>query len=104
MFLWSAYGVDYDVGESFSSFTLFFSCGIIYFFVDICWCLFRDRPARPLAWARQRYFSMNSLRLAIASLPAIALCATSIPLFSSMKSMMPMFTEHNWDPTFIARA
>lgn len=102
LFIWSTYGVDYDIDQSLFSFTLFYTCGIIYFFVDICWRLFRDRPARPLSWARQRYFSKNSLLLLIASLPAIALCATMIPLFSSMKSMIPMFTDYSWDPTFIA--
>ena len=100
--LMAARGVVYDPTQTWLSFRIFYTTAAIYFLLDICFRLVRDRPQHPLEWARDRYFSVRSMQLLLGALPALALCFSMIPLFSSMKSMIPLFTDYTWDATFIA--
>lgn len=96
------YDISFDPSNTATSFQVIYTCGLGWFFFDICWRLFRDRPHRPLDWARNRYFSRAALTRLAGSIPTIAMCAILIPVFSALKSMIPLFTEFTWDATFIA--
>ncbi|MBX7541970.1 phosphatase PAP2 family protein [Qipengyuania sphaerica] len=101
-YLWSRFSIPYDNVGSFESLGIIFTGAVMWFFVDIIWRLFRDRPARPLRWARDRYFTISGVLRAIAAVPVLAMCAILIPVFSSLKAMIPLFNEFEWDATFIA--
>ena len=100
--LWSRFDIPYDNVGSFQSVQIIYTCAIAWFFVDIVWRLVRDRPARPLGWARERYFSRSSLYRLIAAIPVVMMCAILIPIFSSLKAMIPLFNDFGWDATIIA--
>ena len=101
-YLWSRFDIPFERAGSATSFQLIYTVAIGWFFVDIVYRLFRDRPDRPIAWAKSRYFSSQSLAAAIACVPVLAICAILIPVFSSLKAMIPLFTPFDWDTTFIA--
>ncbi|EDL47925.1 phosphatase PAP2 family protein [Erythrobacter sp. SD-21] len=101
-YLWSRFDIPYDNAGSTTSIQLIYTGAIAWFFVDIIWRLFRDRPARPFAWARERYLTRSALATLAASVPLLLMCAILIPVFSSLKAMIPLFSEFDWDPTFIA--
>lgn len=99
--LWAAHGIEFDPEQTQLNFRLLYTTGTGLFFVDIVWRLYRDRPKRPLQWARDRYFTPRSLHILIAAIPLLAICTTLIPIFSSLKSMIPLFTEYTWDAAII---
>ena len=101
-YLWARFDIPYDNANSNMSIQLIYTGAIGWFFVDILWRLFRDRPPRPLSWAKERYFTRSALLRLVASVPVLLICAILIPVFSSLKAMIPLFTEFDWDATFIA--
>lgn len=100
--LWAAHGIGYDHEQTTTSFTIFYTCALILFAIDLLWTLARHRPAAPIAFLRQRYFSAPSALRVLSALPALALCTVMIPIFSSVKSMIPLLATYDWDATFIA--
>ncbi|TMM50267.1 phosphatase PAP2 family protein [Qipengyuania marisflavi] len=100
--LWNAKGVAYDHEQTVVSFTMLYVFAIVMFFIDIVWRLYRDRPDHPLRWAKERYLSAHRARFLLRGIPAITICVVLIPLFSSLKSMIPLFAVYDWDATFIA--
>lgn len=101
-YLWARFEIPYDRAGSVTSIQLIYTAVILWFFVDIIWRLASDRPAKPLSWTRQRYFTGSALCRLIASVPVLAMCAILIPVFSSLKAMIPLFTTFEWDATFIS--
>ncbi len=101
-YLWAQFDIPYDQAGSVMSIQLIYTAAILWFFVDIIWRLALDRPGKPLRWARQRYFTRTALCRLIASIPVLAMCAIIIPVFSSLKAMIPLFTKFEWDATFIS--
>ena len=76
--LMASRGVTYDHTQTLLSFRIFYTTAAVYFFIDITVRLVRDRPAHPLAWARDRYFSARSMRhllLAVTATATLALTA-----------------------------
>lgn len=69
---------------------------------EILWLLAVRRPTRPirpcLFYVRRRY----SLSAVPRSLPLIGCTVVFMPLFSEMKSNIPLFHAYQWDATFIA--
>ncbi len=100
--LWAAHGIAYDHEQTVTSYTIFYICALIMFAIDLIWSLLRHRPARPLGFLRERYVSREVALRVLAGLPAIALCIVMIPIFSSVKSMVPLLASYDWDATFIA--
>ncbi len=100
--LWQANGMRYDHSETLASFGIFEVCALFMFAVDLFWGLGRHRPSAPIAFLRRRYLSSDALIRLGAALPALALCIVMIPIFSSLKAMIPLFTPYEWDATFIA--
>lgn len=102
LYLWASFDIPYEGAGSTTSFQIIYTAAIGWFFFDIIYRLIRERPDRPLAWAKNRYFTSSSLAALIASVPVLAMCAILIPVFSSLKAMIPLFTQFDWDATFIA--
>lgn len=102
MALWAAHGRGYDHEQTVVSYTIFYTCALMMFAADLIWSLLRHRPAGPIGFLRQRYLSREAGMNVLAGLPAIALCVVMIPIFSSLKSMVPLLAEYDWDATFIA--
>ena len=99
--LWSRFDIPYDDLGSATSIQIIYTCAIVWFFMDILWRLLRDRPRRPLRWARQRYFTKSAMLRVVACVPLMLMCAILIPVFSSLKAMIPLFNDFGWDTTFI---
>ena len=100
--LWHAHNVTYDNAQTTHSLMLYLVSAGALFLLDIILFLARTRPASPIAALRGRYFTAQTARILIGSLPAMALCVMLIPVFSNFKSMLPLFTDYTWDRTFIA--
>lgn len=70
--------------------------------VDSVWALVRQRPARPTAFLMQRYSNAQmGMRLA-ARMPLLIVIICFMPIFSRMKSMIPLLNPYSWDATFVA--
>lgn len=102
LILWARHGVGYDNSQTTASFAIFLVCAIAMVFIDVIGCLTIHRPPEPIAFLRERYVSLPTLLYAVGALPALAVCSVLIPIFSSVKAMIPLFNDFTWDPTFIA--
>ena len=102
LYLWASFAIPYDGLGSVHSIQIIYTVAIVWFFIDILWRLFRDRPPRPLRWARERYFTRAAMLRLLAAIPALLMCAMLIPVFSSLKAMIPLFNAYSWDATIIA--
>lgn len=100
--LWSAHGIGYDHEQTTISFTVFSISALIMFGIDLVWSLARQRPASPVAFLTRRYLSAPAALRLLAALPALAMCTVMIPIFSSVKSMIPLLASYDWDAAFIA--
>lgn len=69
---------------------------------DSAWTLARDRPARPTMHLFRRYSNAEIRARFLARLPLFVMIVAFMPVFSNMKSMIPMFHVYNWDATLIA--
>ena len=95
------FGRSFSPNEALASFEIFALFAVVLFFVDILGGLALKRPERPITWARERYFSSRTVDAALGGAPAMALCIVMIPLFSSLKAMIPLFAPYSWDAAFI---
>lgn len=81
---------------------LFFLSGVAIMSCDAGWQLITQRPAKPLAHLKARYFSPVMQQAAIAGLPLLMICISLLPFFSKMKAAIPLFNAYTWDDAFIA--
>lgn len=81
---------------------LYFTAALVMAFADIVWQLACHRPAAPTRFLLGLY----SVRLAapevLAKLPLLAIAIAFMPFFSTLKSMIPLFNDFDWDSAFIA--
>jgi len=61
--------------------------------------LFAEMPHSPFAFARS--FLIDRRDLYIAGIPLVVAAVVFMPLFSAMKSSIPIFTAYTWDGVFI---
>lgn len=92
-----AIGWDGIAGNAF----LFFAIGVFLVLGDAPIALVRNRPARPFSYLQKRYFSAPMLDGMLAGAPFVLTCIVLLPVFSAMKSMIPLFNPYTWDRTFI---
>lgn len=99
--IFARFGASFDPEQARLSFAIFEVSAVAMFFTDLVWRLVCDRPQHPLRWARARYFSVRAALVVLGGLPAMALCIVMIPMFSSLKTMIPLFNPFGWDQAFI---
>ena len=61
--------------------------------------LFIDRPESPFRFLAQ--YAPSRLPILIHGLPLVIALVVFMPMFSAMKSAIPLFTQYTWDQTFI---
>lgn len=101
MAVWRAYGVTFHLDsillnlKLFGGFLIFL--GAPLFIVR----LLKAKPESPISWAAEQLRAPEVRKTFLLSLPVLAICVAIIPAFSTVKSMIPMFAEYDWDATFI---
>lgn len=66
------------------------------------WRLYRARPASPIRFLLAFLRSPQWLAKAARGLPMLAALIVFMPIFSAMKSAIPLFNAFSWDATWIA--
>ena len=84
------------------NFRLYFAAAFAMALIDVVILLLRARPASPIDHLKSVYGARLTDSRFLARIPALALVVTLMPLFSAMKSMIPLFNAYSWDETFIA--
>ncbi len=100
--LWQRYEVDFGVESISHNLGLFIGFGIFAGGPLLLWRVARAKPKSPIGWVVEHMKQKSTRERIIIGIPAFALCVVIIPVFSSIKSMIPLFTEYTWDETFIA--
>ena len=93
-------GITFSPALVIGSATLYLKSIFLVVLVDSTWALIRHRPEKPTAYLLHRYTN-PALRL-MARLPLFFVIIAFMPIFSRMKSMIPLFNPYSWDATFIA--
>jgi len=81
---------------------LYFAAALAMAFADIVWQLSRHRPGAPTQFLLDLYRARLADPAVLARLPLLAIAIAFMPFFSTLKSMIPLFNDFDWDPTFIA--
>ena len=96
----------YDIGFSpvliVANARLYAVSGFAMAVVDIVWLLWRNRPDSPTAYLIETWRRRMADPAILARLPLFAIAIVFMPFFSKMKSMIPLFNDFEWDPSFIA--
>lgn len=81
---------------------LYLLAAMVLTIIDCGGLLVRNRPASPVSYLLEIYRARLMRPHILAGLPMLALIVTFMPFFSELKSMIPLFNQFTWDPTFIA--
>ena len=81
---------------------LYFAAALAMTFADIVWQLARHRPQAPTQFLLGLYRARLTDPAVLAKLPLLAITIAFMPFFSTLKSMIPLFNDFDWDPVFIA--
>ncbi|HEY6814531.1 MAG TPA: phosphatase PAP2 family protein [Croceibacterium sp.] len=81
---------------------LYFAAALAMLFADIFWQLARHRPAAPTRFLLATYRARVTDPEVLGRLPLLAIAIAFMPFFSTLKSMIPLFNDFQWDPVFIA--
>ena len=96
----------YDIGVSplliATNARLYAVAGFAMAVADTVWLLWRNRPSSPTAFLLETWRRRLGDPAVLARLPLFAVAIVFMPFFSKMKSMIPLFNDFEWDPTFIA--
>ena len=93
----------YPRSQSLIGGVLLFAASLVLFAaVDVLSELVRTRPDSPLRHLAARYSSPSFRQKVLSALPMLAVCTVLLPIFSMMKSAIPLFADYTWDETFIA--
>ena len=95
-------GVLPGIGGVLGNAKLFLASGVVFLTLDLFATLWRERPDSPIACLKQRYGDADLRRAFLAGVPLLLIVIVLMPLFSMMKSMIPLFNDYTWDATFIA--
>lgn len=80
---------------------LYISCLLIFISLEVLLILFLDRPSRPIPHLATHPRRDEHLRRLIRALPILLTLVVFMPLFSDMKSSIPLFHAYDWDPILI---
>jgi hypothetical protein len=98
----AAHGVN---GISFAAyrfnFTLYLAGFLATLFLAVVAVLLRHRPDRPIGFLKEVFNSGGFARRFLRGLPMLAALVVFLPLFSKMKSAIPLFNSYTWDGTWI---
>jgi hypothetical protein len=81
---------------------LYFAAALAMAFADVVAQLARHRPAAPTQFLLTLYRARLADPQVLAALPLLAIAIAFMPFFSTLKSMIPLFNQFDWDPLFIA--
>ena len=81
---------------------LYLAAALAMAFADIGWQLARHRPAAPARFLLDLYSARVADPAVLAKLPLLAIMIAFMGVFSTLKSMIPLFNDFDWDPAFIA--
>ncbi|WP_427965074.1 phosphatase PAP2 family protein [Altererythrobacter sp.] len=102
IYLWHKFDVDFGVANLLVNARLFLAAGLVLGAIKLFRDLARYRPDSPIAWLRTHYCTPAAFKAFLAGMPLIVIGAAIVPAFSSLKSMIPLFTDYTWDPVLIA--
>ena len=100
--IFAAYGIGVGPELIAANARLYAVAGLAMAVVDATWLLWRNRPVAPTAFLIATWRRRATDRAVLARLPLFAIAVVFMPFFSKMKSMIPLFNDFKWDPTFIA--
>lgn len=78
---------------------IYLSCLALYISFRVLRFLVRERPDRALAAVVTREFNPERLQYLAAALPVIVALVLFMPVFSALKSSIPLITSYQWDAT-----
>lgn len=64
--------------------------------------LYRDRPVSPIAYLAEAATSRAGVRAVVQGIPMLVAHVIFMPVFSGMKSAIPLMSSYRWDATLIA--
>ena len=102
LWAWTHYRVNFGFENVIHNAALFVGWIVLFGGPLLFWRMVRDKPDSPVAWIKERLRDPGINAQFIVGLPLVALCIAIVPAFSSIKSMIPLFTDYTWDETFIA--
>jgi len=100
--VFAAYGIGVGPELIAANARLYAVAGFAMAVVDTIGLLWRHRPDSPTAFLIATWRRRLNAPATIARLPLFAIAIVFMPFFSKMKSMIPLFNDFEWDPTFIA--
>ena len=100
--IFAAYGIGISPLLILTNARLYAVAGFAMAVVDLTWLLWRNRPPSPTAFLIETWRKRAGDPAVLARLPLFAIAVVFMPFFSKMKSMIPLFNDFEWDPTFIA--
>lgn len=79
-----------------------YACSLIVILsAEVVRTLWISRPGRPVAFLKKYFAGVRYRHRVLRSLPIIFALIVFMPIFSTMKSSIPLFTDYTWDQTFI---
>ncbi len=99
--LFATYDQSVKVEPVFTNARLYLAGGIALLLFDIVASLVVNRPSRPTQFLIERYRDRMSDPRAVAGLFSLVVLIAFMPVFSRLKSMIPLFNDFGWDAAFI---
>jgi hypothetical protein len=101
--LFWAYDIDHTGAESIPvNARLYLAAALAMVLADVVWLCIRHRPREPAQFLLARYHARLADPGVLARLPLLAVAAAFMPFFSTLKSMIPLFNDYQWDRVFMA--
>jgi PAP2 superfamily len=98
--LW--HGVNpFRPGSYFSNLLVYASCFGLFIAYRVLKLLYLDRPEHPTKHIIDHEFSAVRVRYYARALPVVACLIIFMPVFSALKSSIPIITDYQWDAYFI---
>ncbi len=97
-----AYGQSPSLATIAHNFRLYLSAILLASFLHLPLMLLLHRPASPIGFIRSHYGPRAFSPEFFSRIPIFVMLVVMMPLFSAMKSMIPLFNPYSWDETFIA--
>lgn len=92
---------DVNASSYLGNLTLYTSALVTMVAVEILWLLAKRRPDRPLRLSLFYLKGRPHLKTLPAAIPILLALVIFMPLFSAMKSSIPLFNDYKWDSTWI---
>jgi len=102
LWLLGRHGIRFNPANVSTNGILILAAIFVYANAMLLGSLARHRPEHPIGYLRARFVNRATARALLAAVPLILISVILLPLFSSMKSMIPLFTDYTWDARFAA--